>query len=100
MMTGLAVLNLYGWWKGREETGAGGAVPGADRALDIFKRLEQTEWDTLIFFFGIISCVGGLGAFGFLREIRCGVRTFFTHPVGSTFDRVPFQLTDELIFLH
>ena len=23
MMTGLAVLNLYGWWKGREETGAG-----------------------------------------------------------------------------
>ena len=100
MMTGLAVLNLYGWWKGREETGAGGAVPGADRALDIFKRLEQTEWDTLIFFFWIISCVGGLGAFGFLREIRCGVRTFFTHPVGSTFDRVPFQLTDELIFLH
>jgi hypothetical protein len=34
---------------------------GGGRPLDIFKRLEQTEWDTLIFFYGVIMCVGGLG---------------------------------------
>ena len=40
---------------------------GSDRALDIFKRLEQTEWDTLIFFYGVIMCVGGLGVLGYLE---------------------------------
>ena len=40
---------------------------GNDRALDIFKRLEQTEWDTLIFFYGVIMCVGGLGVLGYLE---------------------------------
>jgi len=33
---------------------------------DIFKSLERAEWDTLMFFYGIILCVGGLGALGYL----------------------------------
>jgi Na+/H+ antiporter NhaD/arsenite permease-like protein len=36
------------------------------RPLDIFKRMEQVEWDTLMFFYGVILCVGGLGTFGYL----------------------------------
>jgi Na+/H+ antiporter NhaD/arsenite permease-like protein len=39
------------------------------RPLDIFKRLEQTEWDTLIFFYGVIMCVGGLGVLGYLDTL-------------------------------
>ncbi|MEQ9210355.1 MAG: sodium:proton antiporter NhaD, partial [Pseudomonadales bacterium] len=33
---------------------------------DIYINLQRAEWDTLIFFYGIILCVGGLGAFGYL----------------------------------
>lgn len=36
---------------------------------DIFKNLQRAEWDTLIFFYGIILCVGGLGAFGYLAMV-------------------------------
>jgi hypothetical protein len=33
---------------------------------NIFKALERAEWDTLMFFYGVILCVGGLGTMGYL----------------------------------
>ena len=33
---------------------------------DIFKKLAKAEWDTLLFFFGVILSVGGLGFMGYL----------------------------------
>ena len=85
MMTGLGLLKLYGYYlKRREgfglmrpgddefvdtalevERGEGGAR-GAATPFDIFRSLERAEWDTLMFFYGIILCVGGLGALGYL----------------------------------
>ncbi|MGH2354548.1 MAG: sodium:proton antiporter NhaD [Chloroflexota bacterium] len=38
----------------------------AVKPLDIFAGLERLEWDTLMFFFGVILCVGGLGTLGYL----------------------------------
>jgi len=38
----------------------------APRPLDIFAQLERIEWDTLMFFYGVLMAVGGLGAFGYL----------------------------------
>ena len=37
-----------------------------DLVLDAFKQFERVEWDTLLFFFGIIFAVGGLGVLGYL----------------------------------
>lgn len=34
--------------------------------LDIFALLEKVEWDTLMFFYGVLMAVGGLGALGYL----------------------------------
>ncbi|HEX2033105.1 MAG TPA: sodium:proton antiporter NhaD [Chloroflexota bacterium] len=51
------------------EPGTAGGVPAGQRTakpLDIFARLEQVEWDTLMFFYGVILAVGGLGALGYL----------------------------------
>jgi Na+/H+ antiporter NhaD/arsenite permease-like protein len=36
------------------------------KGFNIFKLLEHAEWDTLMFFYGIILCVGGLSALGYL----------------------------------
>jgi Na+/H+ antiporter NhaD/arsenite permease-like protein len=36
------------------------------RPLDIFAQLEKIEWDTLLFFYGVLLGVGGLGALGYL----------------------------------
>ncbi len=31
--------------------------------------MKRAEWDTLLFFYGVILCVGGLGALGYLAAL-------------------------------
>jgi hypothetical protein len=44
-----------------------GAARPTARPLDIFALLEKIEWDTLLFFYGVLLGVGGLGALGYLE---------------------------------
>ena len=37
--------------------------------FDLMKKIAQAEWDTLLFFYGVILCVGGLSQFGYLGQI-------------------------------
>jgi len=48
--------------------------------FDIMKRISQAEWDTLLFFYGVILCVGGLAQFGYLAVIS----QFMYHDLGAT----------------
>ncbi len=81
MMFGLGLLQFFGYflrrslprsldrkrtryaqrgdWKKLEQLG--GVVP-----FDIFSRIARAEWDTLLFFYGVVMCVGGLGFMGYL----------------------------------
>ena len=45
-----------------------GAKP-ATKPFDIFISMKRVEWDTLMFFYGVILCVGGLGALGYLAVL-------------------------------
>ncbi|MGA9575413.1 MAG: sodium:proton antiporter NhaD, partial [Lysobacterales bacterium] len=83
MMTGLGFLKLFGYYLQRRDQArlAQEMVEGSalgiqalhDRGevlhkhfYDIYINLQKAEWDTLMFFYGVILCVGGLGAFGYL----------------------------------
>lgn len=72
MMTGLALLKFYGYYlshthvKVHTDTPSYGQI-GDIGAFDSFKFVAQAEWDTLLFFFGVIMCVGGLGFVGYLE---------------------------------
>lgn len=72
MMTGLALLKLYGWWLCRtaqiNEVDAFDrqGSPGDVDAFDSYEQVARAEWDTLLFFFGVIMCVGALGFCGYL----------------------------------
>lgn len=37
--------------------------------FDIFNKVAKAEWDTLLFFYGVVVCVGGLGFIGYLSMI-------------------------------
>jgi NhaD family Na+/H+ antiporter len=37
--------------------------------FDIFEKIARAEWDTLLFFYGVVMCVGGLGFMGYLAMI-------------------------------
>ena len=76
MMTGLGVLKLYGYriklaeLQGPEEEGLEFSSAVTERKpFDIFHQMERAEWDTLMFFYGVILCVGGLGALGYLALV-------------------------------
>ena len=72
MMTGLALLKLYGWHLQRVANAIQAAefaregAPGDVDAFDSYEQVARAEWDTLLFFFGVIMCVGALGYCGYL----------------------------------
>ena len=87
MMTGLGLLKLYSYFLNRRdhffpapaeddfgESGLemepvqvdGGEGRPGTTSFDVFKSLERAEWDTLMFFYGVVLAIGGLGALGYL----------------------------------
>lgn len=77
MMTGLGLLNLYGYFlkkRGLAQINDADALaalePGREsKVFDIFEILQRAEWDTLMFFYGIILSVGGLATLGYLANL-------------------------------
>lgn len=74
MMTGLAFLKFFGYYLStthkptpadRLHYGEAGDID----AFDSFREVARCEWDTLLFFFGVIMCVGGLGFVGYLDHV-------------------------------
>ena len=62
MMLGLGYLQIWSFHLNRTSK----KRDDADMLLDSFKEIQRIEFDTLLFFFGIIFAVGGLGAMGYL----------------------------------
>jgi len=100
MMTGLAYLQLFGYYlklTHNKRIKAEGGDVNTDPSFDIFRKISRAEWDTLLFFYGVILCVGGLGFIGYLNmasEIMYGQwgPTFANTVVGllsSIVDNIP-----------
>ena len=66
MMAGLALLKVQGYRIRRHETRA---LTGADSGepYNVFTIIARAEWDTLLFFYGVLVCVGGLATLGFMQ---------------------------------
>jgi Na+/H+ antiporter NhaD/arsenite permease-like protein len=61
MMVGLSVLMLYGYYLKVK------VIVEGDTPFNIFDKVRHAEWDTLLFFFGVVFAVGGLGYIGYLE---------------------------------
>ena len=69
MMTGFSYLGFFGHYlKQKEERyladneeRIGDILP-----FDVFRKVSRAEWDTLLFFYGVVMCVGGLGHLGYM----------------------------------
>lgn len=60
MMTGMSLLMISAYFIRRRS---------ADKDFDILEEVANAEWDTLLFFFGVIFSVGGLTYLGFLELV-------------------------------
>ena len=52
--------------------------------FDLFNKIARAEWDTLLFFYGVVVCVGGIGFMGYLALLS---ETVYTS-LGPTFANV------------
>lgn len=110
MMTGLGFLKLFGYYLQRRDQArlaqemvqhsALGIEALHDRGevkhksfYDIYTNLQKAEWDTLMFFYGVILCVGGLGAFGYLAMGS----EFLYLGMGATFSNIMVGIASALI---
>ncbi|WP_100751762.1 sodium:proton antiporter NhaD [Vibrio salilacus] len=84
MMMGLAYLQFFGYFlrktlKTSLHKKAAKAIENRDDfalkrlgsvvPFDVFRRVSHAEWDTLLFFYGVVMCVGGLSLLGYLGLI-------------------------------
>ncbi len=71
MMTGLGLLKLFGNFVRRYDIKRRktSSPMDASEPFDIFVSLRRIEWDTMMFFYGVMLCVGGIGALGYLHAL-------------------------------
>jgi len=96
MMTGLGYLQIFGYYLRRTHVveagnnvrrGHAGEVP----AFDSFRQIARAEWDTLLFFFGVIMCVGGLGFFAY-SELGATVANVLVGIASAIVDNIPVMV--------
>lgn len=103
MMTGLGLLKVYGYVLRHRELAEVDANAGkvdipegmkpAWRPFDVFISMKRVEWDTLMFFYGVVLCVGGLGALGYLQLLS--MASYST--LGATYANVLVGVASALV---
>jgi len=73
MLTGLAYLSFFGYYLKKTHHKELSDIPENEQHVmgdivpfDVFDGVSRAEWDTLLFFYGVVLCVGGLGFIGYL----------------------------------
>lgn len=61
MMMGLAYINFLSYFLTIKNQNP------EEPPFNVFENIKRIEWDTLLFFYGVVLCVGGLAAFGYLH---------------------------------
>ena len=74
MLTGLGYLQFFGFFlrhtHGRWHEANRNHPASLEDTLpfDVFNKVARAEWDTLLFFYGVVLCVGGLGFIGYVAQ--------------------------------
>lgn len=93
MMTGLALLKFFGYYLKRTRATRSQAQVGDVTGFDVFDHVARAEWDTLLFFYGVIFCVGGLGFLGYLAHAS----QFLYTDWGATYANVAIGVVSAII---
>lgn len=114
MMLGLSYLGFFAFWLKKKENREtidsrpldilGGdnnessvSIEGHKPAgFDLFRRLAPIEWDTLLFFYGVILCVGGLGQFGYLTGLSGFIYEGFGHTAANIMIGIISSILDNI----
>jgi len=90
MMLGFGYLSLLGYYLKRTH---GNHKNDGDLKFDILQKVARAEWDTLLFFFGVILSVAGLGFIGYLAQIN----HFMYGELGATWANVMVGILSAIV---
>ena len=97
MMFGLSFLQLYGYYLKRSFSAQSKINrDGSDQPFGIFKQIAQAEWDTLLFFYGVIMCVAGLSKIGYLALLNTTLYDGLGFTVANSFMGITSALIDNI----
>ncbi len=101
MLTGLGYLKIFGYYlkvthknylsnnkPDNAQSQVGDVVP-----FDVFNSVARAEWDTLLFFYGVMMCVGGLGFIGYLTLVSDVMYTQW----GATYANIAVGLLSAIV---
>ncbi|MBS0287564.1 MAG: sodium:proton antiporter NhaD [Proteobacteria bacterium] len=80
MMMGLAYIKFFSYFL---------KVNGNDEPFNVFENINRIEWDTLLFFYGVVLCVGGLATFGYLTIASDLMYTQWGNALGPMYQALP-----------
>ena len=61
--------------------------------FDVFNKIARAEWDTLLFFYSVIMCVGALSIIGYLAQVS----GFIHVEMGPTFANVMVGILSAIV---
>lgn len=95
MMTGLGLLKFYGYFLKRRGIThlSTQTTPGQRVKYDIFQSLQRSEWDTLMFLYGVMASISGLAALGYLEIVS----SVFYGQIGATYTNILLGVFSSLI---
>jgi NhaD family Na+/H+ antiporter len=111
MMTGMGLLQFFGYYLRRsfkrgvarereiaKKQGDTALLERLDSAVpfDVFNKTARAEWDTLLFFYGVVMCVGGLGFIGYLSVISEVMYTQWDQTWANVFVGVASAIVDNI----
>lgn len=96
MMTGLAYLQFFGYYLNTKKSKRMKAKHGDIMGFDVFDKIARAEWDTLLFFYGVVLCVGGLGFLGYLSLLSDVIYNHLNLSVANSFIGVLSAIIDNI----
>ncbi len=85
MMMGLAYLQLFAYYTQQVKS---------LKTLEIFPAIKELDWDTLLFFYGIMLSIGGLATLGYLEIVSTTI--FVNHTSGNIFIGILSAIVDNI----
>lgn len=99
MMMGLAYLQFFVYYTERRKY---------EKPLEVFSAIKELNWDTLLFFYGIILCLGGLATLGYLEivsntlytKLGAGLTPAYAHTIGNVLIGVLSAIVDNIPLMY
>lgn len=80
MMTGLGYLQFFAYYTAKTDR-----IP----TFEVFPAIKELDWDMLLFFYGIILCIGGLSTLGYLEFTSTFLYTELGKNLSAAFQHTP-----------